>query len=72
MSNTLDHLGFGIDHAWCVDPDGNTIETTWDCGGSSYFGVPIPTANLEEIFINVQYRTPLLAFYTALVVEARR
>lgn len=31
-----------VQHAWCVDDEGNIVETTWAEDGLSYFGVEIP------------------------------
>jgi hypothetical protein len=30
-----------VHHAWCVDEDGNVVDTTWPKPGGTYFGVPL-------------------------------
>jgi hypothetical protein len=30
-----------VHHAWCVDVDGNVVDTTWPEPGGTYFGVPL-------------------------------
>jgi len=35
-------------HAWCVDPDGNVVDSTWRTLGTSYFGIPMSTDYVRE------------------------
>ena len=57
--------GFMFCHAWCVDPDGQTIETTWHDGAESYFGVAIPQRDLamSVIAASIAKTSPLMEHY---------
>lgn len=42
-------VGFAMDHAWCVDDDGQVFDPTWD-NGQDYFGVPFSYDGLATIY----------------------
>lgn len=42
-------------HAWCLDNDGDVVETTWKELGSTYLGVVIPEDLLHEVMVETGY-----------------
>lgn len=45
-----------VEHAWCVDYDGNVVDPTWDDGFErAYFGVAIPTQIAIRIVTETGY-----------------
>jgi hypothetical protein len=44
---TTTDLNLPMEHAWCVDDDGNVYDPTWD-NGADYFGMAIKMDSLVE------------------------
>lgn len=44
-----------LHHGWCVDRDGNVIETTWASPGTAYYGIAIPHPILDAALVEQKY-----------------
>ena len=38
-----------VKHAWCITPDGEVVDVTWDNGGFAYEGIVFPRALINRI-----------------------
>ena len=45
--------GFVGQHGWCLDADGNVIETTWAEPGWGYLGISVVQARVDELALKL-------------------
>jgi hypothetical protein len=50
----LETLGVPMEHAWCLDSNGNVVDPTWE-GAADYFGVRINSIDLMRIANKTEY-----------------
>ena len=46
---TPDFADIPIEHAWCVDENGNVVDNTWPIPGTAYYGVPFEDTFVAEV-----------------------
>lgn len=44
-------IGLPLEHAWCVDKDGNVIDNTWG-DATEYFGVPFKIDAIRRVLLD--------------------
>lgn len=44
-----------IHHGWCIDREGQVVETTWERPGTAYYGIVIPYSVLNEALVEHGY-----------------
>jgi hypothetical protein len=49
-----DFMNIPIEHAWCVDSDGNVIDNTWKIPGTVYYGIPFEDDFISRVFAETE------------------